>query len=298
MVCTKDSAILPKISLWPRLSCLGQTLIRIKTSGVIFFGSVATSGQGEGETFVTMGRRKVERTAQQARKQRRTAARAAAYYASESRQQPGDSSPASQARVEQESCSAPMPVESNEEGFDVPNGPGSEPEQENPTPAECQDQESQTSVHRLGRDLSKPEEFDWDLASSFASHPDIAKGLSEREKKAFLCFNSPIMTRSLWDEYIKPLVDATVADLVPGGHQTWELKSFKGIRTQLKTLAPGMEPVYIDACRNHCCVFNNPVAVRGEKCPHWCLPAQQKEQTVGKDRNLSFEEFTSCSTSR
>ena len=220
---------------------------------------------GELRPVSTMTRPKAKRTPAEARRHKRAMSQAAAYYASESkRQQPTPP-------VEEELNQASVPREDSCGEYDVDQpGPELEPEPNHHPEAgiEAEDSTKQRVECRAGRDLSDMDNFDWGAASKFAAHPAALAGISEREKKAFLCYNSPIMTRSLWDDFIKPLVDATVVDLVPAGLQTWELKSFKATRTQLKNLAPGMDPVFVDACRNHCCVYNTAVATRGEKCPH------------------------------
>lgn len=219
-----------------------------------------------------MGRPKAKRTASEAKRLKRLRSRAAAYYASAAEVHRSGTGPVIKAaRVEQEVSIAPTQTEYSDGplGVDEPESdcamePLVSPDDGHDRPG----QDPQNDEAHVGRDVANMKDFDWNGASNFAAHPAALAGLSRREEKAFLCYNSPIMTRRLWDDFIKPLVDTTIDELVPPGLQTWKLKSFKGVRTQLRSLAPGMQPVYIDACRNHCCVFNNPVATRGEKCRH------------------------------
>ena len=238
-----------------------------------------------------MGRKKlVKRTPAEARSLKRARNRALAYYASESQVRPKDPATFSgEDGIEQEDGIVPVPVEDAEaDEFDMAQSVDHEPEVDD----ECEPEPGASACYiennrhardiptrrerpiKPGRDLSNMEDFDWEGAKSFAAHPDTATGLSEREEKSFLCYNHPNMTRALWDDFIKPLVDATVAEF--DQETDWKLNSFKGMRTQLRTLAPGMEPSYVDACRGHCCVFNNPLATRGEKCPHCGLQRRDK----------------------
>ena len=117
------------------------------------------------------------------------------------------------------------------------------------------------------RDLSNLEEFDWESVSHFANSPEEVEGLSPAERAALVCINIPGVTRVLWDSGIKPLVKAVVRQMygyeVPDGDIP--IQSHKVVLRRVQRV--GVNPAFVDACQNHCCVFNGERNI-ADRCPH------------------------------
>ena len=98
-----------------------------------------------------------------------------------------------------------------------------------------------------GRDLSCLSEFDWKWASQFAMRPHEISSVPGSEVAAMMRFDRPGITRELWDETIKPIVDAVVDEV--GGEEGLKLKRHKAaFDRRIEKLFPGIRPSYVDAC--------------------------------------------------
>ena len=117
------------------------------------------------------------------------------------------------------------------------------------------------------RDLSNLEEFDWESVSHFTNSPEEVSALTPAQRAALVCVNMPGVTRSLWDTGIKPLVTAVVRQMY--GYEVPEadipIQSHKVVLRKVQRV--GITPAFVDACQNHCCIFNGERDV-ADKCPH------------------------------
>ena len=129
---------------------------------------------------------------------------------------------------------------------------------------------------RSARDLKKPELFDWKWASNFAKSPEDVERMTEVDHAALRLMSMPGLTRRLWDEGIQPLVSAVLAEVLGDIDEMISedeidaknpIGSLRVMQRRLMEGSPGVAPRMVDACRNHCCVFNSERRLE-DKCPH------------------------------
>ena len=116
------------------------------------------------------------------------------------------------------------------------------------------------------RDLANLDLFDWEWAAPFGTSPGVIKALTPVEKASMLCLNLPGVTRRIWDCGIKPLVEAVSSQTLEEGREV-SVGSHKVVIRELEECSGGVAPVLVDACRKHCCVFNETRRIE-DRCPH------------------------------
>ena len=154
------------------------------------------------------------------------------------------------------------PIETPDELNDNHHGTGGDDEPGEIEPMEHEPNEPPSS----SRDLSNLDMFDWTWASAFATSPDEIKAMTPLEEALLLCLNMPGVTRNIWDNGIKRVAQAVASQTLADGREA-SIGSHKVLIRQLNEGSAGVAPVMVDACRNHCCVFNEERRLE-DVCPH------------------------------